>query len=75
VAPSFPDHLEGNGKSMPSLPEEVYRASGAFHQIIFVDPGADIVFTRIGWVIDLEDLASNDFVKGLAARIRAARLD
>jgi len=61
---------------MPSLPEDVYRASGAFNQIIFVDPGADIVFSRIGWVVDLEALASStEVVEGLAARIRAARLD
>lgn len=77
AAPSFPDHVEGRGKTMPSLPEDVYRASGAFNQIIFVDPGTDIVFTRLGWVVglNLEDLTSAEVVEGLAARIRAARLD
>lgn len=75
VAPSFPDHVEGYGKQLPGLPADVYRASGAFDQIIFVDPGTDIVFTRMGWVIDLADLASTEVVEGLAARIRAARLD
>ena len=45
------------------------------NQIIFVDPGADIVFTRLGGVIGLGDLVSTEVVEGLAERIRAARLD
>jgi CubicO group peptidase (beta-lactamase class C family) len=68
-------HREAEGRPMPNLPEEVYRASGAFNQIVFVDPDADIVFTRIGGVADLADLASTELVEGLAERIRAARLD
>lgn len=68
-------HREAEGRPMPGLPENVYRASGAFNQIVFVDPNTDIVFTRIGWVLDLEDLASTDLVEDLAERIRAARLD
>ncbi len=75
VTPSAPGHVEGDGKPMPGLPENVFRASGAFNQIIFVDPNTDVVFTRIGWVIDLEDLASSELVEGLAERIRAAALD
>jgi CubicO group peptidase (beta-lactamase class C family) len=75
VAPSVPDHIEGDGKPMPSLPENVYRASGAFNQIIFVDPDTDIVFSRIGGVLDFEDIASSGLAEALAQRIRAARLD
>jgi CubicO group peptidase (beta-lactamase class C family) len=75
VAPSWTGHEEGEGKPLSDLPEEVFRASGAFNQIIFVDPTTDIVFTRTGWVIDIRDLASSDLVEGLALRIRAARLD
>lgn len=66
---------ERDGKPMPGLPENVFRASGAYNQIIFVDPNTDVVFTRIGRVMDLEDLASSELVEGLAERIRAARLD
>jgi CubicO group peptidase (beta-lactamase class C family) len=75
VAPSFPDHEVGEGKAMRNLPENVYQANGAFNQIIFVDPDTDIVFTRIGWALDIESIASNVLVEGLAERIRAARLD
>ncbi len=75
IAPSSSGHLEGEGKPMPNLPENVYRASGAFNQIIFVDPDLDVVFTRIGWVLELEDIASSVLEEGLAERIRAARLD
>jgi hypothetical protein len=75
VAPSVPDHEEGEGKPMKNLPENVYGANGAFNQIIFVDPDTDVVFTRIGWVLDFEDVASFVLGEGLAERIRAARLD
>jgi len=74
-APSAPEHEGGEGRPMPDLPENVFRASGAFNQIIFADPNTDIVFTRIGWIVDLEDIASWVVVEGLAERIRAARLD
>jgi CubicO group peptidase (beta-lactamase class C family) len=75
VAPSVPGHEEGEGKPMKNLPENVYGANGAFNQIIFVDPDTDVVFTRIGWVLDFEDVASFVLGEGLAERIRAARLD
>ena len=68
-------HEEGDGKPLPGLPENVFRASGALNQIVFVDPGTGIVFTRIGGVIGIEDAASSELVEGLAERIRAARLD
>lgn len=68
-------HEEGDGKLLPGLPENVFRASGAFNQIIFIDPGTGIVFTRIGGVAGLEDAASSELVEGLAEGIRAARLD
>lgn len=68
-------HQESDGRPMPALPENVFRASGAFNQIIFVDPGTGIVFTRLGSVIGLGDLVSTGVVEGLAERIRAARLD
>ena len=68
-------HQESDGKPMPGLPENVYRASGAFNQIIFVDPNTDIVFTRIGGVTGIKDAASSVLVEGLGERIRAARLD
>jgi len=64
-----------DGRPMPNLPEDVFRASGFLNQIIFVDPGTDIVFTRIGSIISLEDITSSMLVEGLAERIRAARLD
>jgi len=66
---------EGDGKPLRGLPENVFRASGAFNQIIFIDPGTGIVFTRIGWVTGIEDAASSELVEGLAEGIRAARLD
>lgn len=75
LAPTSSGHEVGEGRPMPDLPENVFRASGAFNQILFVDPDTDIVFTRIGWVLDLEDLASSALVEGLAERIRAARSD
>ncbi len=75
VAPSFPDHVAGDGVPLPGLPENVFRASGAFNQIIFVDPNTDIVFTRIGWAAGLEAIASSGLVEGLAERILDARLD
>ena len=68
-------HEEGDGKPLPGLPEDVFRASGAFNQIIFIDPGTGIVFTRIGGVLGIEDAASSELVEGLAEGIRAARLD
>jgi len=75
VAPSVPDHKTGEGKPMKTLPENVFGANGAFNQIILVDPDTDVVFTRIGWVLDFEDVASFILTEGLAERIRAARLD
>lgn len=66
---------EHDGTPMPDLPEDVFRASGAFDQIIFVDPTTDIVFTRTGWVTEIADLASSDLAEGLALRIRAARVE
>ena len=75
LAPTSSDHEVGEGRRMPDLPENVFQASGAFNQIIFVDPDTDIVFTRIGWVLDFEDVASSVLVEGLDERIRAARLD
>ena len=75
LAPSFPDHVEGDGIPLPGLRENVFRASGAFNQIIFVDPNTDIVFTRIGWASGLEAIASSGLVEGLAERIEDARLD
>jgi CubicO group peptidase (beta-lactamase class C family) len=68
-------HEEGDGKPLPGLPENVFRASGAFSQIIFIDPGTGIVFTRIGGVTGIEDAASSELVEGLAEGVRAARLD
>jgi CubicO group peptidase (beta-lactamase class C family) len=64
-----------DGRPMPDLPEEVFRASGFLNQIIFVDPGTDIVFTRIGNIISFEDITSTMLVEGLAENIYAARLD
>jgi CubicO group peptidase (beta-lactamase class C family) len=64
-----------DGRPMPNLPEEVFRASGFLNQIIFVDPGTDIVFTRMGNIVSLEDITSTMLVEGLAERVRAARLD
>jgi CubicO group peptidase (beta-lactamase class C family) len=65
-----------DGIPMPRLPEEVFRARGFLNQIIFVDPSTDIVFTRIGTIISLEDITSTMLVEGLAERIRrAAGLD
>ena len=64
-----------DGRPMPNLPEEVFRANGFLNQIIFVDPGTDIVFTRMGGIVRLADLLSTEVVEGLAERIRAARLD
>lgn len=75
VAPSVPDHEVGEGKPMKTLPENVFGANGAFNQIILVDPDTDVVFTRIGWVLDFQDVASFALTEGLAERIRAARLD
>jgi CubicO group peptidase (beta-lactamase class C family) len=66
---------EREGKPMPNLPENVFRASGAFNQIIFVDPNTNIVFTRIGWVTSIADANSSDLVEGIAERVRRARLD
>jgi hypothetical protein len=60
---------------MPSLPEEVFMANGAFDQIIFVDPETNIVFTRLGGVKDFAQLISSDLAETLADRIRAAVLD
>lgn len=68
-------HEEHDGIPMPNLPETVFRASGAFDQIIFIDPGMDVVFTRIGWVTGFADMAPFDLSEGLAEKIRAARLD
>jgi CubicO group peptidase (beta-lactamase class C family) len=68
-------HEEGDGKPLPGLPENVFRASGAFNQIVFIDPGTGIVFTRIGWVTGVGDAASSELLEGLAEAIRAARLD
>lgn len=68
-------HQEGDGKPLRGLPENVFRASGFFNQIVFVDPGTGIVFTRIGWVTGIEDASSSGLVEGLAKGIRAARLD
>jgi CubicO group peptidase (beta-lactamase class C family) len=75
VAPSLPVHEVGEGKPMKTLPENVFGANGAFNQIILVDPDTDVVFTRIGWVLDFQDVASFALTEGLAERIRAARLD
>ena len=75
VAPSAPDHEEGYGRPLANLPVDVFRASGAFNQIIFVDPTTDIVFTRIGGVTSLLDTASSGLVEALAEGIRSARLD
>lgn len=75
VAPSAPDHVEGDGKQLSGLPENVFRASGAFNQIIFVDPNTDIVFTRIGWVNRAGDTPSSELVEELAKGIRDARRD
>jgi CubicO group peptidase (beta-lactamase class C family) len=70
--PSAFDPEGGDGRPMPNLPEEVFRANGFLNQIIFVDPDTDIVFTRIGNVLSLEDITSTMLVEGLARRIRRA---
>jgi CubicO group peptidase (beta-lactamase class C family) len=75
VSPSIPENQIRHDRPMPGLPQNVFRASGAFNQIIFVDPNTNVVFTRIGGILDLEDLASGELVEGLAERIRGARLD
>ncbi|MEW6444306.1 MAG: serine hydrolase [bacterium] len=72
---SVPLRFEGDGKMMPGLPEEIFRASGAFDQIIFVDPAHEIVFTRLGGVRDLEQAIASDLPEQLGERIRAAVLD
>ena len=72
---SVPLRIEGDGRIMPSLPEAVFNASGAFDQIIFVDPETDIVFTRLGVVTDLQQLIASDLTENLALRIRAALRD
>jgi hypothetical protein len=68
-------HQEGDGMPLPGLPENVFRASGAFNQIIFIDPDTGVVFTRIGGLTGIADAASSELVEGLAQAIRAARLD
>jgi len=72
---SVPVRIGGDGRIMPSLPEEVFMANGAFDQIIFVDPETNIVFTRLGGVKDFAQLISSDLAETLADRIRAAVLD
>lgn len=72
---SVPVRIGGDGRIMPSLPEEVFMANGAFDQIIFVDPETNIVFTRLGGVKDFAQLISSDLAETLADRIRAAVSD
>jgi len=68
--------LQGSdGIPMPSLPERVYRASGFLNQIIFVDPGTDIVFTRIGSITRVEDIISSEVEENLGSQVLDAVMD
>lgn len=46
----------GTGKMMPSVPSTAFFASGAFGQIILVDPAQDLVITSAGLTFEVETL-------------------
>ena len=77
VLPTMPDgRLEGDGSIMSTdLPNNVYGAIGMGNQVVAVDPGTHIVFSRLGEVSPDAPPVSGEVVAGLTERIRAALLD
>ncbi len=75
VLPSAPLRQEGDGRILDGVPEELFRASGAFNQIIAVDPGTHIVFTRLGGITDPADVVAGNFVETLTRKILGAVID
>lgn len=77
VLPTTPDgRSEGDGSIMSTnLPKDVYGAIGMGNQVVAVDPGTHIVFSRLGEVTAGAAPVSGEVVAGLAEKIRAALLD
>lgn len=55
IRPSLPDRREGDGLLLPTAPIGAYTARGLGAQIVAVDPGSEIVFTRLA-TIPVQDL-------------------
>ncbi len=71
VLPSAPDRVEGDGRIIPGGREDAFAAIGLGSQIIAVDPGSGIVYTRIGGA-GSGGLAADELVRELTSRIVAA---
>ncbi len=72
VLPSAPSRSEGTGPMIPGAPMGIYAALGLGSQIVGVDPGREIVFTRIGPADLSAGLAGSSLVVELAQAIDAA---
>lgn len=73
VMPSAPLRAEGDGQLLPSAPEEVFAAVGAFGQYVVVDPTTDSVWVRLG-PLDLGDASGFGKLAELWDAFEAAEL-
>lgn len=73
VLPSVPLRDEGDGKLLPSAPEQVFLALGAFGQLVVVDPTTDVVWVRLG-PTDLADGTGMGKLEDLWPAFAAAQL-
>lgn len=60
VEPSFPGRVEYDGQLIPSAPESVFSALGAFGQLVIVEPEDGYVVVRLQEVLDLEQAIATD---------------
>ncbi|MEM6991460.1 MAG: serine hydrolase, partial [Myxococcota bacterium] len=75
VRPSLPDRNEGDGLLLHNAPLGAYTARGLRAQVVAVDPGTEIVFTRLA-PVPIQDLFSSTEVEHeLWAAIMAAVLE
>jgi CubicO group peptidase (beta-lactamase class C family) len=73
ILPSVPLRTEADGKLIPTAPDEVFAAIGAFGQFVVVDPTTDSVWVRLG-PIDLGDASGFGKLPALWNAFEAAQV-
>lgn len=75
VLPSVPEREEFDGKMLPSAPDHMYMALGAFGQMIAVDPKDELVIVRTTLDYDMNDPLSMGDLDSILAALEAAKVD
>ncbi|MFO7563029.1 MAG: serine hydrolase domain-containing protein [Enhygromyxa sp.] len=75
VLPSAPERAEFDGKMLPSAPDHMVMAFGAFGQMIAIDPKDEIVIVRTTLDYDMSDPMGLGDMDAILAALEDAKLD